>query len=156
MKYLLDTDHLSILQAPERAEQGPLIGRLPRDEWHEVAVSIICFHEQVLGANAYISRANNVSGLVRGYRLLGSIIEDFSKMTVLLFDAKSAKVFDNLRSQRIRVATIDLRIASIALTRGLVLLTRDTRDFGRIPGLVTEDWTLRDRGNGDGAGRGGP
>jgi tRNA(fMet)-specific endonuclease VapC len=44
-------------------------------------------------------------------------------------------------ARRVRVATLDLRIASIALCRGLTLLTRNISDFGRVPGLKTEDWT---------------
>ena len=61
---------------------------------------------------------------------------------VLPFDAAATAVFDGLQAQRIRVETMDLRIAAIALSRGLTLLMRNVRDFGRVPGLVTEDWTI--------------
>jgi tRNA(fMet)-specific endonuclease VapC len=37
---------------------------------------------------------------------------------------------------------MDLRIASIAISRNLVLLTRNVRDFIKVPKLVTEDWTV--------------
>jgi tRNA(fMet)-specific endonuclease VapC len=36
---------------------------------------------------------------------------------------------------------MDLRIATIALSRNLVLLTRNERDFSKVPDLVTENWT---------------
>jgi tRNA(fMet)-specific endonuclease VapC len=79
--------------------------------------------------------------LIRGYTLLLEILQGFQSAPVLPFDSASAAVFDGLRAQGIRVATMDLRIAAVALSRGVVLLTRNIADFGRVPGLVSEDWT---------------
>jgi tRNA(fMet)-specific endonuclease VapC len=60
---------------------------------------------------------------------------------VLPFDTAAISIYDTLRSQRVRIATMDLRIAATALSRGLTLLTRNVQDFRKVPGLVTEDWT---------------
>jgi tRNA(fMet)-specific endonuclease VapC len=49
--------------------------------------------------------------------------------------------FETLRRQRVRIGTVDLRIASIALARGFTVLTRNLVDFERVPGLAAEDWT---------------
>ncbi|WP_225225708.1 type II toxin-antitoxin system VapC family toxin [Komarekiella delphini-convector] len=61
---------------------------------------------------------------------------------MLPFDAGAIAIFDELRVQKIRVSTIDLRIAAIVLSRNLVLLTRNLSDFSKVPELVTEDWTV--------------
>jgi tRNA(fMet)-specific endonuclease VapC len=37
---------------------------------------------------------------------------------------------------------MDLRIASIAFSHGLIVLTRNLRDFSKVAGLVIEDWTI--------------
>jgi len=46
-----------------------------------------------------------------------------------------------MRTQKVRVATMDLRIAAIAISNNLVLLTRNTGDFSKVPNLIIEDWT---------------
>ncbi len=49
--------------------------------------------------------------------------------------------YDQLRGQKIRIGTQDLRIASVVLAVGGVLVTGNTRDFSQVPGLALEDWT---------------
>ena len=65
---------------------------------------------------------------------------DFSAVAVLPFD-EAAAVFDDRAAQRLRIGRMDLRIASIALARELVVATRSARDFGQAPNLRIEDWT---------------
>ena len=59
-------------------------------------------------------------------------------MNVLGFDGKCAERFQLLFKQRLRVGTMDLRIAATALVHDLTVLTRNTVDFERVPGLRVE------------------
>jgi tRNA(fMet)-specific endonuclease VapC len=74
--------------------------------------------------------------------MLGRVLQDFTKAPVIPFDAPIVAVFESLRQQRLKVATMDLRIAATALCLQLTLITRNLRDFGQVPGLVVEDWTI--------------
>lgn len=71
--------------------------------------------------------------------MLARLLSDYSTVAVLPFDGAALVVFDGLLAQRTRIGTMDLRIASIALSRGLTLVTRNIRDFQQVPGLLTED-----------------
>lgn len=141
MKYLLDTDHISVLQRRSGPEFAKLSARVSREPRADLGFSIVSFHEQVLGCHAYINRARNVGDVVRGYDMLVRALRQFAAAPVVTFDDRARVVFDGLGSHRLRVGVMDLRIASIALSGGLVLLTRNAADFTRVPGLVIEDWT---------------
>lgn len=142
MKYLLDTDHISFLQRRSGAEFTCLTTRMGQHSSADFALSIVSFHEQVLGAHNFINRAQTSADTIRGYALLLEILQGFATAPVLSFDAGAIAVFDELRSQRVRVSTMDLRIASIAMSCSLILLTRNVSDFKRVSGLVTEDWPV--------------
>jgi tRNA(fMet)-specific endonuclease VapC len=141
VRYLFDTDHISILQRRSGPEFATLAARVRGQSPADLAYSVVSFHEQVLGAHNFISRARTTLDVVRGYVLLAENLRAFAHAPILPFDATAAAVYDDLRAQRVRIATMDLRIAAITPSRGLILLTRNTRDFGKVPGLVTEDWT---------------
>ncbi len=139
--FLFDTDHVVLIQQQTQPEYSRLIARLGQFPASDFFVSIITFHEQVMGWNAYLARATNAAGVVKGYRGLEQTLSNFAQAQVLPFDDAAANIFDSLRQQRIRIGTMDLRIAAIALSRNLTVLTRNALDFTRVPGLNVEDWT---------------
>ncbi len=141
MKYLLDTDHLSILQRQTGPAYAALLAHIAPHPLTDFACSIISFHEQVLGCHTYINRARNPHEVVRGYAMLAQVLQDFVTVSVAPFDDPAQAAFEQLQVQRVRIATMDLRIAASALSRGLILLTRNARHFGKVPGLQIEDWT---------------
>ena len=142
MKYLFDTDHISILEKQAGPEFTALAARVGRHDLADLAFSVVSLHEQMLGCHTYISRARNSSGVVRGYAMLARLLRNFTVAPVLPFDAAAAATFDELTARRLRMATMDLRIAAIAVSQGLVLITRNVGDFGKVAELQTEDWTF--------------
>jgi len=140
--FVLDTDHLTIVQQRTMPAYDYVLQRVARHAPSAFFVSIISLHEQVMGWNAYLSRATTAVAVVRGYERLGRVLANFATAQVLPFDEAAATVFDDLRTQRVRIGVMDLRIAAIAVSRGMTVLTRNVSDFQRVPGLHVEDWTL--------------
>jgi tRNA(fMet)-specific endonuclease VapC len=140
--FVLDTDHLGILQRQTSSQFAILMQRISRYPETNFFVTIVSFHEQVLGWNAYLARAKDSTGVVRGYNKLEGILSDFARSQVLPFSSAAADVFKELRKQRIRIGTMDLRIGAIALANGMMVLTRNLVDFRQVPNLIVEDWTV--------------
>jgi len=140
--YLLDTDILSIHQSERGEECERFRTHLDGVDPTLVFVSIVSFHEQVVGWNAYLKRAKKIDGLIHGYEKFERILLDFSRLNILGFDRAAAAEFNQLKALGVRIGTMDLRIASIAIANNMTLLTRNTVDFERVPGLRIEDWTL--------------
>ena len=141
MKFLIDTDHASLIQQQTEPEFRTICRHLAAWTETDVVYSIITVHEQFLGIHAYINKAQGPSDAVSGYGRLAKLVDFYKKAIVVPFDDRAAAKFARLKAARVRIGSMDLRIASIALTRGLVLVTRNTRDFRQVPDLEPEDWT---------------
>lgn len=141
--FIFDSDHLSILQRQQGQEYENLIERCSQFQAVDFFVTIVSFHEQFNGWIAFIARAKGSSALVRGYLQLEKVVDDFARAQVLPFSPSAADVYDELRKQRVRVGSMDLRIGSIAISQQMTLLTRNVVDFERVPNLSFADWTVR-------------
>ena len=75
-------------------------------------------------------------------RRLNEMRLDFEDRAVLLFDDRAVAEFKRLKATKIKIGTMDLRIASIVLANAAALISRNRRDFQQVPGLQVEDWTV--------------
>ncbi|NIL98263.1 MAG: type II toxin-antitoxin system VapC family toxin [Planctomycetales bacterium] len=135
---VLDTDHLVELDVASPV--GLTLAKRLEEAAEETATTIISAEEQFRGWLAQIHRLRDPHQQIVAYQRLGRRIEFFAAWHVLQWDASSADVFQDLRRQRVRVGTMDLKIASIVLVHDATLLSRNLRDFRQIPGLKVDDW----------------
>jgi tRNA(fMet)-specific endonuclease VapC len=141
LAFILDTDHLSVLDHETQPAFGRLRARLQQHGAEVVQVTIVSFQEQVQGWLAYINKTRNANEVLRGYAKLLGLFEQYSQALVLPFDSPALDRFNDLYKRRVRLGTLDLRIAAIALAKDCMLLTRNIRDFRKVPGSKLQDWT---------------
>lgn len=138
--FILDTDYLTLLEWGSGSVGQRLHERIVKYPPNEVVTTIITFEEQTRGWLAYQAKARTLTKQVEAYRHLKRHLEIYRNIPVLEFDQAAAEQFASLQKLRLRVGTMDLKIAAIALTRQAVLLTRNLKDFSRVPALKVEDW----------------
>jgi tRNA(fMet)-specific endonuclease VapC len=139
--WIFDTDHLSLLQRGNLK----IVQRITAVSPQEIAVTVVTMEEQLQGRLSEIRRASrlfNADKLISAYAYLQETLDDFKELNVLQFDQTAYTYYTQLQSQKVRIGTQDLRIASIALSVNGTLLTRNQRDFCQVPSLKFEDWTL--------------
>jgi tRNA(fMet)-specific endonuclease VapC len=78
---------------------------------------------------------------LEAYRRLRRHVENYRQVNVLDFDEAAAGEFQQLKRAKIRIGTMDLKIAATALSRDATLLSRNMVDFSKVPRLRVEDWT---------------
>jgi tRNA(fMet)-specific endonuclease VapC len=127
--YMLDTDTVSFALRG----QGRVAARLMEHRPSELCVSSITLAELRYGAEVRRSR--------KLHRLISTFVEPID---VVSFDPSAAGRFAGVAATLARrgepIGTLDTLIAAHALSLRLTLVTNNVRHFGRVPGLVTENW----------------
>ncbi len=140
MIYLLDTDHLSEI-VKESIPGRRLDQRLNElDEMEKVATSIVSFEEMMRGWLAEIHATKKARAQVPYYLKLFEVFDSFKRWHVLKWDQETVTVYEQLVKQKLGVKTMDLKIAAITIRNDAKLLSRNLKDFVRVPDLVVEDW----------------
>ena len=130
VRYLLDTNILSVLL---RQPDHDLTRRIREVGEHQICTSIVVAAELRYG------------GRKSGSESLQAAIGDvLSVIHVLDIDEPTDRCYADLRHQLTKegkmIGPNDLWIAAHALSRSLIVVTANTREFSRVPGLLVENW----------------
>jgi tRNA(fMet)-specific endonuclease VapC len=133
MKYTLDTN-TCIRYINGRAPQ--IRQKLPTIPVNDIVVCSIVRAELAYGAAK--SQTPEVSAAKQAYFL--------KPYATLPFDDAAAQIFGRIRTELERAGTpigpYDMQIAAIAIVHELIVVTHNTREFGRVRGLRIEDWEV--------------
>lgn len=129
MAYLFDTDAISeVLRRRPAPSYLRWLASVPREEQFASAVSLAELYKGAYRSQALERHLHNIQQHV------------LPAVTVLPFDAAVAQVFGeisaHLEQSGQRLADADLQIAATALHHSLTLVTGNTRQFERVPGLM--------------------
>jgi tRNA(fMet)-specific endonuclease VapC len=136
--HALDTDILSLFQRGHAVVCQRIAAQTPSD----LAITVISIEEQLSGWYALLRSTTRQELLSVAYQSLADSIPFLAKFNILGFSETAMERFDRLVALKLNVRKMDLRIAAIALEHNAVVVTRNVRDFQRVPGLVVEDWTV--------------
>ncbi len=129
MRYLLDTN---VIIGLLRDDRSPLAQRARHEQLDDLATSSIVVQELFFGAFKSERPGHNLS------------IFDSLAFPIINFDRDDARQAGLVRAELVArgmpIGPYDVLIAGHAVARNLILVTHNTREFSRVPGLRIEDW----------------
>ena len=133
MRYLLDTN---IIIFALKDPSGVAANRFRATSVDEIAICSVVQAELYHGARNYGNPR-------RRETILDEMLAPYISLP---FDSSCvgqyADIRDHLERERNIIGGNDLIIAAIALTHDLTLVTHNSREFNRVPGLRVEDWSV--------------
>jgi tRNA(fMet)-specific endonuclease VapC len=136
--YAFDTDTLTLFGRMHPAVLRNVVHHLADD----IRTTAVTVEEHVGGWYTAVRNARTPQQTAAAYARLTDAVRHLGNWDVLPFTAAAVGRFQDLLRQRLNVGGNDLRIAAIALEAGAVVVTRNLRDFRRVPGLRCEDWSV--------------
>ena len=136
--YVLDTDTLSLFQQG----QAEVVRRCLAQPPDRLAVTILTVQEQTLGWYTRLTRCRRDDETARIYQRWCAFVAIVGQLRVWSFSEPAIRRYRQLEGLRLNVGKMDLRIAAVVLEEQGTLVTRNARDFGRVPGLVQVDWSV--------------
>jgi len=129
MRYLLDTNVvIGLLNDPN----SKLARRARQEKPADMTIPAVVAHELFYGAFKSQRAAQNVA------------LVDALQFAVIEFDKEDARQAGAIRallaSKGTPIGPYDVLIAGQAIARGMILVTHNTEEFGRVPRLKFEDW----------------
>ena len=134
---LLDTDMFTLLGHKHPKATARLAAATD-----VVAITIATRVEALEGRIAFMMKAADGEQLLRAQQWLQRTEADLARLPVVALDDAAAAEFDRLLGTKglKKIGRGDLMIASIALANKATLVTRNRKDFQKVPGLQTENW----------------
>jgi tRNA(fMet)-specific endonuclease VapC len=132
---LIDTDIFSFMPRKDKTILENVLKY--QDKYNKLNISIITYYE-VLSRLKYSNAISKIAKLE--YFVKYNNLIEIDKEAVRF----AANIYVYLRQEGILISQADMLIAGIAISRDLILITNNVAHFGRIPGLVIENWHTKE------------
>jgi tRNA(fMet)-specific endonuclease VapC len=136
--FVLDTDSLTLLELAHPAVASKVNSTPAQD----LAITVVTVEEKLTGWYSLIRKAKKPEQFIHAYQRLANAINLLKPLRILDVSAAAFDRYQDLKSQKLGVAKMDLLIAAIVLDAKATLVTRNVRDFARVPGLTIVDWSV--------------
>jgi tRNA(fMet)-specific endonuclease VapC len=136
--FLLDTDIFSLWAVSHPGVRARVAAHPPAD----VGITVLTVEEALTGWQTALRQAKSNDDRALTYGRMALTVAAIGQLQVVACNRAALDRYDVLRAQRLNVGSYDLRIAAIALEAGATVVTRNLRDFRRVPGLACEDWSV--------------
>ena len=91
---------------------------------------------------SFIANSKSNQQEVFAYNRLHTLLNFFCEVNVMDYDEDAARHYANLRRLKLKIGSMDLKIAAITMSKDALLLSSNIRDFQKVPDLRLEDWTI--------------